>query len=73
MYQPLSASMAEAYRRELDRRFERAALARRTAIVNGTTPWRVRALGHVAAGLRGMADRLEGVGREARPATLGRS
>jgi hypothetical protein len=73
MYQPLSASMAKEHQDELDRRFERAALARRTAIPTDPTAWRARALGHVAARLRAIADRIDRVSREARPATLGRS
>ena len=73
MYQPLSASMAKEHQDELDRRSERGALARRTAIVTGEAPWRARALGHVAAALRAIADRIDRASREARPATLGRS
>ncbi len=73
MYQPLSASMAKEHHDELDRRFERATLARRTAIATVPMAWRAQALGHVAARLRAIADRIDRVSGEARPATLGRS
>jgi hypothetical protein len=73
MYQPLSASMTTEHQRELDRRFRRAALARRTEAVRANVPWQARARGQLAGALRAAADRLDRVSREARPATLGRS